>query len=54
MKGIFQSLDSQYRLVYQPNIVRDGKLHKVEVEAFTITDDKRHDFKVRVREGWRY
>lgn len=54
MKGIFQSLDSQYRLLYQPNIPSDGKLHKIEVEAFTIADDKRKDFKVRVREGWRH
>ncbi len=54
MKGIFQSLESQYRLMYQPNIPQDGKLHKIKVEAFTITDDKRKDFKVRVREGWRH
>lgn len=27
--------------------------HKIKVEAFTITNDKRKDFKVRVREGFR-
>ncbi|HOL71044.1 MAG TPA: VWA domain-containing protein [Bryobacteraceae bacterium] len=53
MKGIFQSLESQYRLVYFPNLPRDGEFHKIEVEAFVIADDERKDFKVRVREGWR-
>lgn len=53
MKGIVQDLQSQYRLVYTPQVPADGNLHKVKVEAFRIVDDKRQDFKVHVRKGWR-
>ncbi len=53
IKGIFQSLLCQYRLVLEYRPPHDGKLHKLKVEAFQLTDDRRKDFKVRVREGWR-
>jgi VWFA-related protein len=54
IKGVFQILANQYRLVYNPPVIRDGKLHKIEVDAFQVVDDHRTDFKVRVRKGWRF
>lgn len=54
MTGVFQDIDFQYRMVYSPQIPADGKLHKIKVEAFRVVNDKRQNFKVRVREGWRF
>lgn len=54
MKGIMQSLENQYKLAYVSQIPADGKFHKIKVEAFQVKDDKRHNFKVRAREGWRF
>lgn len=54
MKGIMQSLASQYRLVYDRKAPSGHKFHEIKVEAFQLTDDKRHDFDVRVRKGWRF
>ncbi len=51
MKGIVQNLECQYRLDYESRVSADRKLHKIKVGAFQIIDDKRQDFKVRVREG---
>jgi VWFA-related protein len=51
--GVLQSIETQYRLVYQSPIMPAGKFHKVKVEAFRIVDDKREDYKVLVRSGWR-
>jgi hypothetical protein len=53
MVGVMQDLATQYKIVVKRAIPADGRLHKVRVEAFTITNDKRNDFKVRVREGVR-
>ncbi|HEX6894583.1 MAG TPA: VWA domain-containing protein [Bryobacteraceae bacterium] len=53
MNGIMQSIATQYRLVYDTPVRGAGKLHKIKVEAFRIVNDKREDFKVLVREGWR-
>ena len=53
MKGIMQSIATQYRLVYDAPTRGSGKFHKIKVEAFRIVNDKREDFKVLVREGWR-
>ncbi|GEM_PF-441816 len=54
IKGIFQDLENQYRLVYESRAAADHKLHKIKLEAFQIVNDKRQNFKVRVREGWRF
>jgi Ca-activated chloride channel homolog len=54
MKGIVQDVAFQYRLVYVPKVPRDGKFHKIKVEAFQIVDDKRQDFKVLARAGWQF
>jgi VWFA-related protein len=54
MKGIMQTLSLQYRLVYIPKEIHDGKLHKIEVEAFQVVNDQRRNFKVRARKGWRF
>ena len=54
MKGVMQSIESQYRLVYTPQTPADQKFHKVTVEAFHIVNDKRQNFKVRARAGWRF
>jgi VWFA-related protein len=51
--GVMQSIGAQYRLVYQRPTRVSGKFHKLKVEAFRIVDDKREDFKVLVRSGWR-
>jgi VWFA-related protein len=53
MRGIVQTIESQYRLVYESRIPADGKFHKIKVEAFTLEGDQRTAYKVRVREGWR-
>lgn len=53
MNGIMQSIATQYRLVYDTPVRGSGKLHKIKVEAFRIVDDKRENFEVLVREGWR-
>lgn len=54
MRGIIQMLENQYRLVYTSQIPSDGKFHRIKVEAFQVVGDKRHDYKVRVRQGWRF
>jgi VWFA-related protein len=53
MQRLFQDLSTQYKLIVKETIPADSRLHKVKVEAFTIANDKRKDFKVRVREGFR-
>lgn len=54
MQGIMQSIDSQYRLVYTPQVPANQKFHKITVEAFRVVNDKRENFKVRARAGWRF
>lgn len=53
MKGIMQTIKHQYRLVYESRIPRDRKLHRIKLEAFHVADDRREDFNVRAREGFR-
>jgi VWFA-related protein len=53
IQGIMQSIATQYRLVFEAPLNGSGKFHKVKVEAFRVVNDKREDFKVLVREGWR-
>jgi Ca-activated chloride channel family protein len=53
MRGVLQDIAFQYRLVYSRQVPEDGKLHNLRVEAFQITGDKRLDFKVLNRLGWR-
>jgi hypothetical protein len=48
-----QSIATEYRLVYEPPSRKPSAFQKVKVEAFRVVDDKREDFKVLVREGWR-
>lgn len=52
-RAAFLTLEHQYRLVYESALPRDRKFHRLRVEAFQIADDRRRDFRVRVREGWR-
>lgn len=52
-RAAFLTLEHQYRLVYETTLPRDGKFHRLRVEAFQVTDGKRREFRVRVREGWR-
>jgi VWFA-related protein len=52
-EGIMQSVASQYRIVYDSKIKGSGKFRKIKVEAFQVVNDKRENFKVLVREGWR-
>jgi VWFA-related protein len=53
MQGIMQSIATQYRLVYDAPSNGSDKFHTVKVEAFRVVNDKREDFKVLVRDGWR-
>ena len=54
MQGIMQSIATQYRLVYDaPPAGGSGKFQKIKIEAFRVVNDKREDFTVLVREGWR-
>jgi hypothetical protein len=53
MEGIMQSIATQYRLVYNSTVKGSGKFRKIKVEAFRVVDDKRENFTVLVREGWR-
>lgn len=52
-EGIMQSIATQYRIVYDTRIRGTGKFRKIRVEAFRVVNDKRENFKVLVREGWR-
>ena len=53
LEGIMQSVAAQYRLVYERPLSSSGKFRKLKVEAFRIVNDKRENFDVLVREGWR-
>jgi hypothetical protein len=53
VQRIMHDLATQYRLEIRGAIPSDNRLHKIKVEAFTITNDKRKNYKVRVREGLR-
>ncbi len=53
MQGIMQSVATQYRLAYDPPARNSKKFQKIKVEAFRVVNDKRENFKVLVREGWR-
>jgi len=54
MQAVMQMIEFQYRMVYESQVPRDGRFHKIKVESFTMRDDQRIDYKVRVREGWRF
>jgi VWFA-related protein len=51
--GMMQSIATQYRLVYDTTAPGSGKFRKIKVEAFRVVNDKRENFDVLVREGWR-
>lgn len=53
MQGIMQSIATQYRIDYVTAARGSGKVRKIKMEAFRVIDDKREDFNVLVREGWR-
>ncbi len=51
--GMFQSVSAQYRLIYNTSAPGSGKFHPISVDAFRVVDDRRENFKVLVRRGWR-
>jgi len=53
MRTVVLMLEQQYRIVYESRFGRDGKFHRIRLEAFQTTEGKRRNFSVRVREGWR-
>ena len=53
MEGVVQMLRHQYRIVYDSEIPADRKFHRLKLEAFQSVDDKRREYTVRIREGWR-
>jgi len=54
MRAVHTMLQHQYRIIYESRLRPDNKFHRVKLEAFQMVDDKRKDFTVRVREGWRF
>lgn len=52
MRGIVQTLQHQYRLVYKPTITYDGKFHKIQLRVSGLPN--MHKVKARVRQGWRW
>jgi Ca-activated chloride channel family protein len=49
LRGVMQNVEHQYRLVFTPRPDREG-VSRFEVEAFRfVDDDRREDFRVRVR-----
>jgi VWFA-related protein len=53
-KSVVVTLQFQYHIRYESGVRPDKKFHRLRLEAFQMTDGKRRDFKVRVREGWRW
>lgn len=53
MRTVVLMLEQQYRIVYEPRWRRDGRFHRIRLEAFQEIDGRRRNFTVRVREGWR-
>ncbi len=53
-QGIVSMLQLQYRMLYQSAVRPDRKFHRLKIEAFQIVNDRRKDYTVRVREGWRW
>jgi len=53
LQGVMEMSQFQH-IMYESQIPSDGKFHRITVDAFQVTDDRRHDYKVRVREGWRF
>jgi Ca-activated chloride channel homolog len=54
VRGVMAMLQSQYRILYESRVRPDRKFHRLKLEAFQVVDDKRRDFSVRVRDGWRW
>ncbi len=53
-QGVLAMLQLQYRMLYQSAVRPDRKFHRLRLEAFQIVNDRRKDYTVRVREGWRW
>lgn len=53
IQGVMQDIATQYKLVVKTPMPADDRFHKIHVDAFTITNDRRQDFKVRARDGFR-
>jgi VWFA-related protein len=53
IRGMMQSIERQYRLEYDSKARGSGTFQKVDVEAFRVVDDRRQEFDVLVRDGWR-
>jgi Ca-activated chloride channel family protein len=54
VRGVIAMLQNQYRILYESRVRPDKKFHRLKIEAFQVVDDKRRDFSVRVRDGWRW
>lgn len=53
MKSVLAQLESQYRIVYPPDPSGGEECRGIRVEAFADADNRRREYSVRVREGWR-
>ncbi len=54
MRDVMESLEKLYTVVYERAGPPTGRFLKLKVEALRLDDDRRRDFHVRVREGWRF
>jgi hypothetical protein len=54
MREIVDTFEHQYRLVYTPEILADGHLHPITVQAYrTLADGTRKRLTVMTKDGWR-
>jgi len=54
MRNTTESLDKLYTVVYERAGPPADRFRKLKVEGFRLDADRRRDFKVRVRQGWRF
>lgn len=54
MQQILASLGKQYELTYRREPSTSSGFVKIDVRAFRLADDVRHDYTVKARAGWRF
>lgn len=53
IEEILDTLDRDYRVSYRLDTTPSPGFARLKVQAFRLDDDRRTDFKVRTRDGWR-
>jgi len=54
IEEILDALDRDYRIAYRLDKSPSTGFARLKVQAFRLDDDERTDFRVHVRDGWRY